>query len=311
MLTSCATKSAERDMCRVVDERYVHKYGLPVPHNDWQSRGQNGNVISTLDNGVVVNKMYHSGILEGDTTYTFPHNTIIAKVETYTHGHLVKEVYNDETGNPQKEIVYTPDDLTITTLWYEGGNPQCRETCSGNQVLEGEYYSPNGKIENRVDNGTGIRVERSIYGDLISTDQLENGMIISKTTYHSNGSPQAVMAYVNNIPHGQRRTFLPAGEPEAIEEWNNGRQHGVTILYKNGEKFAEVPYENGRRSGVEQRFRNGNEIVEEISWRDNLKHGPSDTYVNGKVSKTEWYYKGIKVQKSTYDLSTKKRTSKS
>lgn len=309
-LTSCASRSAERDMCRVVDERYVHKYGLPVPQNDWQSRGQNGKVISTLDNGVVVTKMYHSGILDGDTTYTFPHNEIIAKVETYTHGNLVKEVFNDESGNPQREIVHTPDELTIITIWYEGGSPQCRETYSGRELIEGEYYNPSGKVEHRVDNGTGTRIERNVYGDLVCADQFENGSITAKTTYHPNGSPQAIMAYLNNVPHGQRRTFHPAGEPEAIEEWHSGRQHGTTILYKNGEKYAEVPYESGRRNGLERRFRNGTEIVEEIAWRDNLRHGPSDTYVNGKVSKTEWYYKGVKVQKSTYDLSTKKRTSK-
>lgn len=308
--TSCNSRHTNRDMCRVVDERYVHKYGLPVPQNDWQSRGQNGSVISTLDNGVVVTKMYHSGILEGDTTYTFPHNNIIQKVETYNHGNIVKEVFNDESGSPLKEVVYTPDALTITTLWYEGGNPQCRETYCGKQLIEGEYYSPAGRLENRVDNGSGVRIERNVYGDLLCSDEFENGMIVSKTTYHPNGSPLSVLSFVNNVPHGQKRTFLPGGEPEAIEEWSNGRQHGITIYYKNGEKYAEVPFENGKRNGVEQRFRNGNEIVEEITWKDHMRHGPSDTYVNGKVSKTEWYYKGIKVQKSTYDLSTKKRTSK-
>ncbi len=63
ILTSCALKDTEREMYRVVDEKYVHKYGLNVPQNDWQSRGENGQVISTLDNGVIVTKMYHSGIL--------------------------------------------------------------------------------------------------------------------------------------------------------------------------------------------------------------------------------------------------------
>lgn len=313
LLSSCAPKGSEREVYRVVDEKYVHTYGLNVPQNDWQSRGENGKVISTLDNGVIVTKMYQSGILEGETTYTFPHNNLIAKVETYTHGTLTKEVYNDDNGNPQKEVVHTPDGLIIVTLWYEGGNPQSRETFNGEELVEGEYYSPTNKIENRVDNGTGTRIERDAYGNLISSDEFENGAIISKTTYHPNGSPQAVTDYSYNMPHGLRKTYLPAGEPEAIEEWTNGRQHGITTLYKNGEKFAEIPYENGKKNGIEQRFRNGSEIIEEVAWKDNLKHGPSDSYVNGKIAKTEWYYKGMKVQKSTYDLNSngKKRTSKS
>ena len=73
----------------------------------------------------------------------------------------------------------------------------------------------------------------------------------------------------------------------------------MTITFRGGEKFSEVPYYQGKKHGVEKRFRDGKIIVEEISWENDLMHGPYHTFVNSNL-KTEWYLYGEKVSKAVY-----------
>lgn len=307
-LTGCtSSQQAGKNKSYVVDEKYVHKYGLEVAQNDWSARGKSGQVISTLDNGVIVTKHYDFGVLEGDTIYTFPHSDTIEKIETYKNGELVKTVINDDSGIPKEETDHSADGNKYVTLWYNDGTPQCRESYQEGLLFQGEYYNEANKIESRIDNGHGNRIVRNQYGDLVATDNYENGVIMNRTTYHKNGAPQAITPYVNNVVEGFRKIFLQAGEPEAVEQWVGGVQEGTTVAFKNGEKYAEVPYKNGRKNGIEKRYRDGSTLIEEITWRDNQRHGPSDTYVNNKVTKTEWFYNGQKVSKSTWDLNSNKK----
>jgi antitoxin component YwqK of YwqJK toxin-antitoxin module len=99
---------------------------------------------------------------------------------------------------------------------------------------------------------------------------------------------------------GQRRTFLPGGEPHTIEEWSEDHQEGVTVVYQNGEKIAEVPYLNGIKNGVEERFKDGRFLVEEVNWKAGKKHGPCYSYV-GEDTLITWYYEGQEVSKRQYD----------
>ena len=44
----------------------------------------------------------------------------------------------------------------------------------------------------------------------------------------------------------------------------------------------------------------GKTIVEEINWHDNMRHGPSYTYI-GDAVKTEYYFQGKEVSKSQFE----------
>lgn len=293
--------------CKVIDETYVHKYGVTVPREDWSSRGQYGQVITTLDNGVIVTKSFSGGELDGDITYTFPHSNVVEKVETYSKGTKIKETTFDSAGNPQQESHFGDNIKTIVTRWFEGGAPQSREEFVNDRLMKGEYYTAGHHIEARIDNGQGTRLVRDIYGQLLSTDQFENGQMISTTNYHPNGNPKEIALYKNGLAHGERKSFLPAGEPEFIEQWRGGIQEGVSLTFKNGERYAEVPYSQGKKNGVEKHYRDQDTVIEEIAWLDDQLHGPSVTYVDGKVVKTEWYYQGRPVPKISYDLKTGQR----
>lgn len=300
-LTGCQ-ETYQGNGAEVVDTTYVHKYGVEVPSYDWSARGQDGQVVSTLMNGVVVSKSYSGGILNGDTSYTFPHSQSIEKVETYSQGNLTKELINSLSGAPLQDTRIQPDGAKSITIWYENGSPKSIESYNPTGLLvHGEYYDLRHQMEASIDNQEGIRIIRDGYGQLLSKDTVQAGKMTSRTTFYPNGAPQDITPFSNGIVEGQRKCFLPAGEPKSVEAWSGGKQSGITVLYQNGEKNAEISYAGGMKNGVERHYRDGSTVVEEISWRDNLRHGPSRTYV-GSTVKTNWFSEGQPVSENNFEL---------
>lgn len=285
----------------VVCETYVHRYGVELPPEEWSERGQHGQVVSTLKDGVTVSRTYDSGVLHGETTHTFPHRDTIQKREIYDQGILTQEFLCHSNGLPYKQTIHTAPARQSTIVWYDSGAPQCKEEYENGMLVQGEYFTLNNSQETFVTNQNGTRICRDPYGELEHVDEIKNGQIQVRTTYHPNGTPSAITPYINGQPEGQKRLFLPDGQPKAIETWVKGQQHGATTLFENGEKCGELPYVYGKIHGTEYRYRDdGKVIVSETSWMQGRKHGPSYAYV-GDVKKTDWYYKGRLVNKQTYD----------
>lgn len=299
-MTGCARNQGVP--IEVVDETYIHHYGVEVPKQDWASRGQNGKVVATLTNGVTVTKTYAGGVLNGETTYTFPHVSALDKSETYANNILIKEVNYYSSGSPRQEIDYPKEGGKRLITWYESGAPKSIENYNIEGVMtSGEYHDIKHQMDSWVDSGEGMRVVRDAYGQLISRDTIQNGIMASRTTYHPNGAPHEITPYSKGVVDGVRKSFLPAGEPNTIEEWMDGKQQGITVLFRNGEKYAEVPYSNGNKDGIERHYRDGTVVVEEIYWRDGKLHGPSTIFV-GDTNRTQWYYFGEPVTKGNFDI---------
>lgn len=286
----------------IVNETYKHRYGMEVPEEHWVASGEHGQVITTLKNGIVVTKTYNNGILDGLTTYSFPHSQNIEREETYANGTLEKVIKNYVSGHPYQEIVYSNQNRTVTS-WYENGSPKSQEEYTQNFLANGEYFSPEHAVESKVENGSGTIIQRDCYGLTLFTDTITNGQLSLRTSYHSNGSLKEITPYINQLVEGERKTFLPAGEPNSIETWVAGQQNGVTVMFQNGEKISEVPYKYGLKHGVEKRYRNGETLVEEATWEEGMKHGPSKCYLAGIVT-TDWYFQNKKMEKSKYDFMT-------
>lgn len=298
LVTACNSPRYSDD---VVSETYVHRYGVPLETvEEWSDRGQHGQIISTRKDGVVVARSFDSGVLHGETNYTFPHREAIQKRESYDQGVLTQETWNYSNGVPQRQIDYPSPTNPTTLIWYESGVPQCKESYVNDQLMQAEYYTPSHQLESSVADGHGIRTRRDGYGQLLSVDDIKQGQMRERTTYHANGSPESITPYVNGMSNGQRLTFLPGGEPSAIEEWNHGVQHGNTVIFQNGEKFADVTYQDGKRHGIERRYRHGEVLAEEVSWVQGQQHGPCYSYV-GDSTKTTWYVQDKEVNKATYD----------
>ena len=302
-VSSCGRRNNECEPWQydVMNEDYVHTYGVQVAPDDWVERGQNGQVVCRLRNGTLVTKNFKDGYLDGDTTYTFPHSGAIQKVETYSNGLMITERENHLSGAPCLETEHHSLLSKTIRTWYENGAPKSREMYEEGRLLEADYYTMNNQVESRIIEGRGSRVIRDEFGQLAQVDNFENGEMVLSTTYFPNGSPKEETPYNNGKIEGHRKVFFPGGDPRAIEAWSNGRQEGVTILFYNGEKTSELPYFNGLKNGIEQRFKEGNLIVEEITWKHDRKHGPSYYYLGGDNVRVDWYLEGRLVPKSQYD----------
>lgn len=298
-LTGCG--SSKRQPNNVVRQTYIHKYGVTVPQQDWTARGKHGQVVSEMKNGVSVSHSYASGILDGPTTYSFPHSSAIERVETYARGNLMKETNYYRSGPPKEEVAYEANGDKKVTSWYETGSPKSVEDFDASGLLvKAEYYTPSHQSEAQVDNKHGIRITRNQYGHILSKDTIDNGVMIGRTTFHYTGSPKEVIPFKDGLVEGKVQTFTPDGEPNTIEQWVAGKQQGTTIVFQNGEKYAEVPYVNGSKQGVERRYRDGSIPTQEVSWYNNLQDGPSTVHA-GQIATTEWYFEGKPVSKLNYD----------
>ena len=305
-VTACTQQPCCNDY--VVEEKYVHRYGVEVPPQDWSQQGRHGQVVTTLTNGVVVAKNYEGGVLQGDTTYSFPHSEVVQKIETYNQNTLVKETTNYSSGTSMKEVRLTSPNSQEVSWWYENGTPRANETFADGRMMRADYYNYSYQIESKIDDGQGQRIMRDPYGLQLSTDEFKDGILLTSTTYHPNGAPKESIPFNGTgIVHGVKKTYMPAGEPKTVEEWVGNKKHGVTTIYQNGEKVAEVPYENGKKNGIERRYRAGETIVEEVSWRNDIQDGSVVSYVGGKTI-TNWFYQGRAVTKLAYDKYTRSRS---
>jgi antitoxin component YwqK of YwqJK toxin-antitoxin module len=297
LATGCQTRPSPDD---VVSEKYIHRYGVPIPADQWSDRGQHGQICSTRRDGVVVAKTYDSGQLHGECSYTFPHSSLIQKKENYDSNTLTSETHYYPNGVPQKQIDYDGSGSKTLTKWFDNGAPQRKEVYSGDSLSQAEYFNQNNQVESQVFEGEGVRTRRDNYGQLLSNDEIRNGQMVERKTFHPNGVPASITAYNQGVIHGQRCTYSMSGEPLTIETWVNDSQHGTTAIYQNGAKVSDQPYVQGIRHGVERRYRDGDQMVQEVTWKDDQQHGPCHSYFdNGK--QTDWYFQGRHVNKQTFD----------
>ena len=297
-VSCCCQNNNNKD---IVKQSHIHQYGVAITKNDWIKRGSDGKVISLMKDGITVTKTYNNGVLNGETTYSFPYKDSVEKAEYYDNGTLVKKVSNYNTETPMKEIAFLPDNTEHITLWYNNGSPKSIESYDNNIIITGEYFTTLNNRESSITEGNGIATRRDANGQIISRDTIEDGAMVLSTTYYRNGEPLAETPYSNNIINGEKKTFLLGGEPDTIENWIDGSQEGITVIFQNGEKYAEISYENGQKNGIERRFKDEYTVVENISWKDDKKHGPTHHYVADQV-KTDWYYQNRSIaSKSTFE----------
>lgn len=300
LASGCAPTAPCRNYNEYVDRQYVHLYGVTMPQHEWEMN-QNGQIVTTLKDGVTCSQSYYGGVLEGETTYTFPYSSNTEKVHVYSQNQLLKETLFYPAGTPREETVYvSPENVSITKQWYENGILKSEEKLSGNQVVYGEYFDSQGHRTSGIEQGNGLRMGRNTYGVLEYTDEYKEGEVQYHTAYYSDGTPKEIDPYIKGVLQGKRRTFYQSGEPKTIETWNEGRQEGITIVFQDGQKAQEIPYVNGRKNGIGKVFKDGEIVVQEITWKEDKMHGPCYTYIDNRVA-TEWYFHGRKVTKGYYD----------
>lgn len=310
-LLSCALFTAcqnNNSPDQVVSQTFVHKYGFETTEKEWEAREKDGLIVSMLKNGVKVTKSYDNGTLHGPTTYTFPHSSVVEKVMVYDQGTLLKTCVNDPAGMPIREEVYEFDNRTIITLWDEKGVPLSIEEYENQILREGKYYTPEHELESVVEEGFGKRVKRDRSGLLISHDQMEDGIITSRTTYHPNGGLHTVSNYDNYELHGTQVKYTASGKPLMELNWDHGVLNGDKVIYRNGSKVAVIPYVKGQKHGVELHYDDLGNLTAEIEWREDKKHGATKLHTED-FTDTEWFFKGQSVNADKFkSLESRERT---
>ncbi len=306
LLTSC--QSCKTQDCVLpcptvepcVEQKCVHKYGLEVQPEYWVDCGRNGQVITTQRNGVVITQSFANGMLNGQSTFSFPHSEQAERIEMYENDQLISQVVYQPSGMPISSVEYSSPDISTETVWYENGNPKSSEKYERDLLISGEYFDLQNKRDAWVSNGYGERINRDSLGTLISIDSFRGGEMALKSTQYPNGAPKEVIAIANGQVNGERKTYYPGGEPMSIEFWNDGQQHGQTTIFQNGEKYSEVPFYNGKKHGIERRYRDGDTVTQEINWNNDQMHGPAHTYYGDNVQ-TDWYYNGRLSTRSNFE----------
>jgi antitoxin component YwqK of YwqJK toxin-antitoxin module len=288
MTTACDQSKKDNG---VVSERYIHKYGYAVSKDEFQERQYPGQSIVLLKNGVTITATHENGVLHGPCTHTFPHSQTVESYYLYNQGQLTKEVLYNISGMPVREEVQLSPKRHAVTLWYVSGTPLSREEYADNELLDGDYYSVDNEIEARVVKGEGVRLKRDAQGQLLYRDDVSEGYITKRESYHANGLPESISYFRYGKLHGEKSLFTDKGEPLATKEYIGGLLHGKATFYENGVKYLEIFYLDGMKNGLEIHYIDGQIVSQEILWENDRRHGPSKYYIDNDA-KVEYYYGG-------------------
>jgi antitoxin component YwqK of YwqJK toxin-antitoxin module len=299
VLTGCTNETVcSPDDC--IDQVYVHKYGVKVRPDYWTEKGRNGQIVNTMRDGVVVTQTYCAGELHGETCYTYPNSPKVCRSEIYKNNQLEAENQFYPSGQAKRRSEWTGPNQKTVTCWYECGTPRCVEKIEDGRLLSGEYFTKQHHRDSWVYNGEGERVSRDWNGRYVCLDEFCGGEVIRRTYFYPSKGPREIISFMNGVPHGERKTFYPDGSPCSTESWECGRQNGTTVIYQNGERYAEIPYLDGKKNGLERRYADGYNLSQEVTWYDGQMHGPTYTYA-GDCIQTDWFYKGRMTSRSNFE----------
>lgn len=291
VLASCSHNTSPE---QVVSQKFVHKYGFDVSPKEWEERSKDGQIVEELKNGVTITRAYENGQLNGPTTYTFANSSVVEKLLVYDQGTLLKETIFDAKGMPIREDLYEFDDRNIITLWSNRGVPLSIEEYDNETLVDGKYFTPDHDLEAKVENGYGYRVKRTREGLLVSRDEIKNGSMAERTTYHPNGELHTVSHYDDYQLHGSQTKYTASGIPIMELSWNHGVLNGQKVIFRNGIRVAEIPYINGVKHGTEYHYDDLGNMISETAWRNNKKHGCCKSYTEDSID-AEWYHNGMAV----------------
>jgi len=300
LLVTCSSCSKKVKEDSVVSERYIHKYGYAVSKDEFQKGKYPGQVVTMLKDGVIVTHTYEDGLLHGPSTRTFPDSSTVESYTLYNQGNAVEEVTYTINGIPLKRQVQLSPTRHSITKWYAKGTPLSTEEYGSQELISGQYYTPQHEVESQIEKGSGVRIIRDTQGLLLSKEEVEGGQVIKKELFYSSGTPESISYYKDGELHGEKRTFTESGEPVSTKEYVHNKLHGKTTFYKNGDRFVEIHYLDGMKNGLEIHYLDGETISQEVLWENDKKHGPSKYYVDG-IAQVEYFYDGVAVTEQQWN----------
>lgn len=281
--------------------KYMHEYGTVITKDEWEEYGKNGKTSFTDEEGRLVVRSYKDGMLDGPTTISFPYSTSSQYIASYEAGKLKEYKTLNEAGLPLNTVKHLGNNVEQHIHFSKMGFPHIKETQENGLITEGSYYDPSGKLEASISYGEGTRVIRSFTGHLLEKQQVEDGRITFATVYWENGFPKSYTPFHKDLIHGIRKTYLETGQPLTIESWEMDVLEGPTTIFDNGVQYSICNYHNGEKDGKELFFsEDGQDVIQEISWKHGLRHGPSQYILDGEET-VEWFWEGEPLSKFSFD----------
>ena len=145
------------------------------------------------------------------------------------------------------------------------------------RLLEKKYYNNKGNLD-------GWHLEFNNY--LLRATNYEDGNILEKRGYHSNGHLSYNLKFQDNMPIGEECSYNANGHlttKHYYTQYYNNRakcllasKHGTSLIYNghaNLRIIAEIPHVNGKIDGCVRVYYNSGLLRKLITHKDNRPHG--------------------------------------
>ncbi|MEO5641730.1 MAG: TonB family protein [Bacteroidia bacterium] len=272
------------------------------------------------------------------------------KVKNYKKQGVWK--YWSETGVLVKTITWKDDAKQgICTAYYADGKKSEEGFYSGNLKTGtwNSWYS-DGKLSAKLNYTTdflsktgdvynGVQQWWYENGQLREQSDYEDGKLVYKNTFYSNGKKRAIENYNDGEKNGTWRTYPEPAEatdslPSSVDNYVNGKKDGVHLGYFRGRLSEEFYYKddkldgtykkwdansqlgvfenylNGKRDGLCKYFNYG-KCIREVTYEKDRINGEEKEYeLTGQLFRISWYKKGLIDSCYTYHKNAKLATSR-
>lgn len=222
---------------------------------------------------------------------------------------LYTEYYPD--GKKGIEGVYSGNLKTgMWNAWYSDGK------LSAKLNYTTDYLSKTGDVFN------GVQQWWYENGQLREEANYQNGNLVYRNTFYSNGKKRAIENYKDGIKNGTWRKYPEPFEatdtlPASVDNYVNGKRDGVHLGYFHGRLSEEFYYKddkldgtykkwdansqlgvfenyvNGKRDGLCKYFNYG-KCIREVTYENDKINGEEKEYeLNGQLFRISWYKKGL------------------
>ncbi len=292
--------STNTDQTQVVKTAYYHPYGPQISETEWKDQGSSGETSELMLNGVEVRREYAGGVLQGSSSWTFPHSKITERTEDYEQGRLVAASLNYPSGSPKFREEYAPQNVKYIQAWYEDGSPSLIEEFRGDFLFSGQYLTIDGDVESVVTAGNGAKIGRNDQGELLRRDGYSQGSVVAQEFFYKNGHLKESLALKGLKRDGLSKRFSEAGEPISVEMWKDGLLDGKQMYFEHGRLAHQVMYTNGLKHGLETYYAiNSDKVIREIGWDRDQRHGCCKNFVGDQII-ADWYWNGTKVTEDQF-----------
>jgi antitoxin component YwqK of YwqJK toxin-antitoxin module len=98
--------------------------------------------------------------------------------------------------------------------------------------------------------------------------------------------------YLLDSLDGEHKIFSVEGKLEALENFKNGKYHGVfQKFYPDGKIQQEGLYQNNVMTGVWKKFYANGKVIEEVMFSNNNENGPFKEFYDSGILKAKGQYK--------------------